>query len=137
MEMSNWQGAAGVCINKQNEVLMVLQGVPGEDKKWTVPAGGLEHGESLRECCAREFQDVTGFAVAVGEELTVKKGQYENSAVSFELHYFRVEITSGALTVFEGDDWIEAVTWQPISKLTELELAYPDDVELIGSLSQN
>lgn len=137
MEMSNWQGAAGVCVNKQNEVLMVLQGAPGEDKKWSVPAGGLEQGETLQDCCAREFQDVTGFTITVGEELTVKKGQYENSAVSFELHYFRVEITSGALTVFEDDDWIEAVTWQPISKLAELELAYPDDAELIGSLSQN
>lgn len=137
MEMSNWQGAAGVCVNKQNEVLMVLQGAPGEDKKWSVPAGGLEQGESLSECCAREFQDVTGFDITVEEELTVKKGQYENSAVSFELHYFRVEITSGKLTVFEGDDWIEDVAWQPISKLAELELAYPDDAELIGSLIQN
>lgn len=137
MEMSNWQGAAGVCVNKQNEVLIVLQGAPGEDKKWSVPAGGLEQGETLQDCCAREFQDVTGFTITVGEELIVKKGQYENSAVSFELHYFRVEITSGALAVFEDDDWIEAVTWHPISKLTELELAYPDDIELIGSLSQN
>ncbi|EMF45664.1 hypothetical protein B481_2911 [Planococcus halocryophilus Or1] len=32
MEMSNWKGAAGVCVNQENEVLLVLQGVPGEEK---------------------------------------------------------------------------------------------------------
>jgi len=137
MEMSNWKGAAGVCVNEKNEVLLVLQGPPEEDKKWGVPAGGQEAGETLEECCEREFLDETGLKVRTVEELTVKSGTYENAAVSFELHYFKVEVIGGEITLFEGDEWIADIAWKPISILPELDLAYPDDIPLIESLIKN
>ncbi|MBT2570610.1 NUDIX hydrolase [Planococcus sp. ISL-110] len=135
MEMSNWKGAAGVCVNGKNEVLLVLQGVPGEDKKWTVPAGGLEEGETAEQCCGREFFEETGLTVRVLERLNTRTGEYEDSAVSFEVTYFRVEMTGGELVLQEGDEWIADVAWKSISELGELELAYPDDAELIRSLA--
>ncbi|MDQ0429718.1 ADP-ribose pyrophosphatase YjhB (NUDIX family) [Planomicrobium stackebrandtii] len=135
MEMSNWQGAAGVCVNEKNEVLLVLQGVPGEEKKWTVPAGGLEGSETVEQCCTREFFEETGLTVRVVEKLNIRAGQYEDSAVSFEVTYFKVEVTGGKITLQDGDEWIEAVAWKPISELGELEMAYPDDAALIESLA--
>ncbi|TWT24930.1 NUDIX domain-containing protein [Planomicrobium sp. CPCC 101110] len=135
--MSNWKGAAGVCINELNEVLLVLQGPPEEEKKWGVPSGGQESGETLEESCEREFFEETGLTVRAIEELTVKSGTYENDAVSFELHYFRVELISGEITLLEGDEWIADVAWKPIDELEELDLAYPDDIPLIKSLVKN
>ena len=132
--MSDWKGAAGICVNENNEVLMVLQGPPGEEKKWGVPSGGQEPGETLKESCEREFLEETGLMVRAMEELTVKSGVYDNAAVSFELYYFRVEITGGEILVNAGDEWIQDVAWKPISRLSELELAYPDDIALIESL---
>jgi 8-oxo-dGTP diphosphatase len=137
MEMSNWKGAAGVCVNEKNEVLLVLQGPPGEEKKWGVPSGGQEAGETLKESCEREFLEETGLTVRAIEELTVKSGTYENDAVSFELHYFRVELMGGKIALLEGDEWISDVAWKPISELGELDLAYPDDLPLIESLMKN
>ncbi|PSL40446.1 ADP-ribose pyrophosphatase YjhB (NUDIX family) [Planomicrobium soli] len=137
MEMSNWKGAAGICVNDKNEVLLVLQGPPGEEKKWGVPSGGQEAGETLRESCEREFQEETGLSVRAFEELTVKRGTYENAAVSFELHYFRVELTGGEIMVLADDEWIADVAWKPIEGLAELNLAYPDDIPLIESLVRN
>ncbi|RNF39166.1 NUDIX hydrolase [Planococcus salinus] len=134
MEMSDWKGAAGICVNDNNEVLMVLQGPPGEEKKWGVPSGGQEQGETLKESCEREFFEETGLRVRALEELTVKTGTYDNAAISFELYYFRVEITGGELLVSAGDEWIQDVAWKPISRLSELELAYSDDITLIESL---
>lgn len=134
MEMANWKGAAGVCINDKQEVLLVLQGPPDEDKKWSVPAAGLEGRESLQECCEREFFEETGLAVSAQREVKVRNGEYENSAVSFEVHYFLVEITGGEIRVDENDEWIQEVAWKPIAELAELELAYPDDRELFESL---
>ena len=32
------------------------------------PGGGLEEGETLAECCARELAEETGYKVKVGEE---------------------------------------------------------------------
>ncbi|WP_169818704.1 NUDIX hydrolase [Planococcus donghaensis] len=134
MEMSNWKGAAGVCINEKNEVLLVLQGVPGEEKKWTVPAGGIEGEETVEQCCTREFFEETGLTVRVVEELSTRAGEYEDSKVSFEVVYFKVEVTGGEIVLHEEDEWIADVAWKPIAELRELELAYPDDAELIESL---
>lgn len=136
MEMANWKGAAGVCINDKQEVLLVLQGPPDEDKKWSVPAAGLEQGEDLQECCKREFFEETGLVVSVQQEVKVRNGEYQNSAVSFEVHYFKVEITGGEIRVDENDEWIKEVAWKPISELAELDMAYPDDQALFESLIQ-
>lgn len=138
MEMSDWKGAAGVCINEKNEVLLVLQNISEEDgDKWSVPAGGAEPGESLEESCEREFFEETGLAVKVVEELTVKSGQYENAAVSFRVHYFRVEVTGGELDTHDPYGLILDVAWKPISSLDELAMTYPDDRTLIKSLIRN
>nr|QRZ16296.1 NUDIX hydrolase [Virgibacillus sp. AGTR] len=51
--MKKWLGAAGVCVYDR-KVLMVLQGTPEEPKRWSVPSGGLEAGETFEECCVRE-----------------------------------------------------------------------------------
>ena len=134
MEMSNWKGAAGVCVNEKSEVLLVLQGAPGEEKKWTVPAGGIEGNETVEQCCAREFFDETGLSVQILEKLNTRIGEYEDSAVSFELTYFKVEVTGGEIMLQDEDEWIADVAWKPISELGELELAYPDDALLIESL---
>jgi len=64
--MFSWKGAAGICLNENNEVLMVLQGAPGEEKTWTVPSGTVEEGETFEECCVREFFEETGLKVKVG-----------------------------------------------------------------------
>lgn len=136
MEMANWEGAAGVCINDKREVLLVLQGPPDEEKKWSVPAAGLEEGESLQECCEREFFEETGLIVSVHEEVKARNGEYENAAVSFEVHYFRVEIMGGEIRVDEDDPWIQEVAWKPIAELAKLDMAYPDDQLLFESLIQ-
>ncbi|MDN7229001.1 NUDIX hydrolase [Planococcus liqunii] len=134
MDMSDWKGAAGVCVNEKNEVLLVLQGPPEEEKKWAVPAGGVEQGESLRACIEREFFEETGLTIKTLNELKVRSGEYENAAVSFDVHYFEVQVTGGEIALQEGDEWIAEVAWKPIEELSELDMAYPDDVELIESL---
>ena len=34
---------------------MVLQGKEEEEKRWSVPSGGLEKGETLEECCFGKY----------------------------------------------------------------------------------
>ncbi|TWT04516.1 NUDIX hydrolase [Planococcus sp. CPCC 101016] len=133
--MSNWKGAAGVCVNEKNEVLLVLQGVPGEEKKWTVPAGGMEGNETVEQCCIREFFEETGLTIDILEKLNTRTGNYEDSAVSFEVTYFKVQVTGGEIVLHTGDEWIADVAWKPIAEIDELELAYPDDAALIKLLA--
>ncbi|QHJ69380.1 NUDIX hydrolase [Planococcus halotolerans] len=137
MEMSNWKGASGICFNDNREVLMVLQGPPDEEKKWALPAGPPEGDETLEESCVREFFEVTGLMVRILKSAGVKKDSFDNSDVSVELHYFLVEIIGGEITVLEGDPWIQEITWQPIEKLELLDLADPEEAELIKSVLKN
>lgn len=134
MEMANWKGAAGVCVNERDEILLVLMKAPEEDSKWSVPASGLEAGETLEQCCEREFEEVTGLTVKAGEILKTRDGNYEDAAVSFDLHYFRVEVTGGELIIPKDDFLIEDIAWKSIEEIEKLELAYPDDLELFKSL---
>ncbi|MBU9672429.1 NUDIX domain-containing protein [Planococcus sp. CP5-4] len=132
--MANWKGAAGVCVNERNEILLVLMKAPEEDSKWSVPASGTEAGETLEQCCEREFEEVTGLSVKAGEILKTRNGNYEDAAVLFDLHYFRVEVTGGELIIPKDDFLIEDISWKPIEEIEKLELAYPDDFELFKSL---
>ncbi|PEK22795.1 DNA mismatch repair protein MutT [Bacillus pseudomycoides] len=52
--MKRWIGTAAICVNEKNEILMVLQGKKEEPKRWSVPSGGQEEGETLEECYIRE-----------------------------------------------------------------------------------
>lgn len=137
MEMSNWKGAAGICINDNREVLMVLQGPPDEEKKWGLPSGPPEGDETLEESCVREFAEVTGLAVRILKNAGVKKDSFDNADVSVELHYFFVEVIGGEVTVLEDDPWIQEIAWQSIEKLELLDLADPEEAELIKSVLKN
>src|SRR5688572_18738471 len=97
MEMSNWKGASGICINDNREVLMLLQGPPDEEKKWGLPAGPPEGSETLEESCIREFSEVTGLTVRILGSAGVKKDSFDNADVSVELHYFLVEVIGGEI----------------------------------------
>ncbi len=134
MEMANWKGAAGVCVNERDEILLVLMKAPEEDSKWSVPASGLEAGETLEQCCEREFEEVTGLRVKAGDIVKTRDGNYEDAAVLFDLHYFRVEVTGGELLIPKNDFLIEDIAWKSIEEIEALELAYPDDLELFKSL---
>lgn len=137
MEMANWKGAAGICINDRNEVLMVLQGPSDEDKKWGLPSGPLEGDETLEQSCIREFSEVTGLNVQIIRSAGLKKDSFDNADVSVELHYFLVEVVGGQLMVLDEDPWIQEIVWQPIGTLANLDLADPEEPNLIQSLLRN
>lgn len=58
----------GLLINDNHEVLLVHEKMP-QLHFTKFPGGGLEFGEGLRECLAREFKEETGIDVEVGEHL--------------------------------------------------------------------
>ena len=54
--------------------------------QWFIPGGGLEEGESRKECCIRELAEETGYIVEVGKHfLTIKEYYGEWLFIS---HYF-------------------------------------------------
>lgn len=135
--MFSWKGAAGICVNEQKEVLMVLQAAPGEEKKWTVPSGTLEEDETIEECCIREFVEETGFVVKTLDKIHNKNGVISEHGISYSVEYFLVEIISGEITMQDPDEFIHDIAWKSLEEIQTLDLAYPEDIHIIVKVIKN
>ncbi|MGP4038599.1 NUDIX hydrolase [Gracilibacillus sp. D59] len=135
--MQKWFGSSGICINKNNELLMVLQGKPDENKKWSVPSGGQEINETFEECCIREMEEETGYIVELIDEIKVKKASYKELNISVEVHYFLVKIVGGERKIQDPDHLIYDIAWKNIDELKELDLSFPGDRILLIDCMNN
>ena len=94
---------------------------------WTLPGGGLDHGESPREGLAREVREECGVACEVGDLLDVHDLHFGGVAPSgrFEdfhgVHLlFRATVAADAEPrVAEIDGTTDAVAWVPLAELDD------------------
>ncbi|MBD2869074.1 NUDIX hydrolase [Paenibacillus arenilitoris] len=127
--MNKWLGAAGICMNSDRQLLMVLQGKPEEEKRWSVPSGGKEKEEALEDCCIREVFEETGYRVKVIHQIKEKKGGY--GALAYEVTYFEVELIEGEPTIQDPDGLIYEIAWKSAEQIKELQLSFPEDREFL------
>ncbi|WP_282173410.1 NUDIX hydrolase [Cytobacillus firmus] len=125
--MQKWLGSAGVCI-RGDKVLMVLQGTADEPKRWSVPSGGLDEGETFEECCIREVREETGFKVKVIRTI------FNKVSCGGEVRYFEVEIIGGKATIQDPDHLIYDIAWKGIEEIKTLELSFPEDRDFLITL---
>ena len=52
--------ARAVILDDRGRILLIRR---GDNKQWALPAGGMEPGESVTECMAREIWEETGLVV--------------------------------------------------------------------------
>jgi ADP-ribose pyrophosphatase YjhB (NUDIX family) len=130
-----WTGSAAICRNEQNQILMVLQGKPDEEKRWSVPSGGKETDETYEDCCAREVWEETGYRVKVGKKLFEKKGvSYD---MEYTAHYFEVTLEGGEATIQDPDGLIHDIRWMSMDEVKRLNLSFPEDREYLIEYLQN
>ncbi|WP_243523619.1 NUDIX hydrolase [Bacillus pseudomycoides] len=127
--MKRWIGTAAICVNEKNEILMVLQGKKEEPKRWSVPSGGQEEGETLEECCIREVWEETGYEVKIINKIYEKKGV--TYGVPVHVHYYLVKQIGGFMNIQDPDGLIHEIDWKNVNELRDLSLAFPEDYELL------
>src|SRR5688572_26231016 len=86
----------GICF--QNNKLLVVKHKPITRNKPVLspPGGGVDFGESIKECLVREFKEETGFDIRPGRFLYLYEF-IENPMHAVEL-FFEVHITGGKLS---------------------------------------
>lgn len=130
--MDKWQGAAAICINEKNELLMVLQGKPEEEKTWTVPSGGIADGESFEQCCERETFEETGYTICTNGRLQTKKGRIGETDI--HVVYFSCTVTGGRRQIQDPDHLIHEVRWVSKKELNDWTLSFPEDQPFLNQM---
>jgi ADP-ribose pyrophosphatase YjhB (NUDIX family) len=62
-------GAYAVCLR---DGAVLLARLTGDPPRWTLPGGGLDHGEDPRDGAVREVEEETGYRVELRQLLTVE-----------------------------------------------------------------
>ncbi len=128
--MKKWFGSAGVCI-ENGKLLMVLQGTPDEEKRWSVPSGGQEQGESSEDCCIREVFEETGYLAEIIRPLFVKETEFS------EVGYFGIKIAGGRPVIQDPDGLIYDISWIGTEELERIPLSFPEDRQFLLQLLVN
>lgn len=111
-------------VRRGGDVLLTrISALGAHPGAWTLPGGGLDHGESPRDAVAREVREECGIACEVGDLLDVHDIHFEGTAPSgrFEdfhgVHLvFRGTVPDGAEPrVVETDGTTDAVAWVPVA----------------------
>ncbi|MBE7508995.1 MAG: NUDIX domain-containing protein [Bacteroidia bacterium] len=127
--------AYGILINHKNEVLLSHEKEFGmEFTKF--PGGGLEYGEGLRECLAREFLEETGQHVKVLEHFYTTDFFIE-SAFHEKRQLISVYFYVDAIG-FEkpADTELQNFLWKPINMLSEEDVTFPVDKYVVSLLKK-
>lgn len=125
MQMKNWYGAAGICINDQGKILMVKQGLPEEEKRWSIPSGEIETNETYEACCMREISEETGYDVQIVKALFIKESVEQG--IDVKVHYFEVEVIGGMPVIQDPDHLIYEIGWKSTNEIKQLSLSFEGD----------
>lgn len=132
----------GILVNDQNEVLLSDERRFGREFT-KFPGGGLEHGEGLKDCLIREFQEELSIDISV-DELFYLTDFYQESAFNKEDQiisvYYKVvtlqekEIIATKQIFDFKDDQIESHRWKDISETEKSDVTFPIDKIVIDKL---
>lgn len=118
--------ACGLVVHDDALLLVRLQAPTRPDPFWSIPGGGVQHGESLEKTVKRELFEETGLEVEVGQLQYVSEFiQHPFHAVEF---YFLCRKVGGILSkghdpeYDSGSQMILDVAFAPIHELQSSEL---------------
>lgn len=114
--------AYAVCLRDGAVLLAAGLGVHGIE--WTLPGGGVDHGEDPRDAAVREVEEETGYTARLDGLLAVDSIRFASSHVPpADLHALRViyaaTVVGGELR-FEVDGTTHLAAWVPLDEVAAL-----------------
>ena len=124
--------AYAVCV--RDGAVLLAGGITEAGTEWTLPGGGLDHGEDPRDGAVREVEEETGYAVRL-DALLVADGYRlgPGAGRQVDLHAVRIiyagTVVGGELR-FEIGGSTDRAAWIPLSEVPALGRADVIDVGL-------
>jgi 8-oxo-dGTP diphosphatase len=125
-------GAYVVCV--QDDALLLVRFSGSE--RWTLPGGGLDHGERPEDAAVREVDEETGLQIVLGAVLGVDSTRWDRASDGspIDMHALRIlytgEVVGGSLRDEIGGstdraEWVSLtdVADRPRARLVDIGLA--------------
>jgi len=114
------------CSDGRGEVLLTrLSASAAHPGRWTLPGGGVDHGERPAVALAREVEEECGLACEVGELIGVHDTHFSGTAPSGRIEdyhgvhlLFRASVADGDPRVVEVDGTTDSVAWVATADIT-------------------
>ncbi|MER6159102.1 NUDIX hydrolase [Streptomyces sp. NPDC001868] len=118
--------AYAVCV-REGHLLLARWVSPEGDRKWTLPGGGMEHGEDPYDTVVREAAEETGYTVDPTVLLGIDtKRRHHPRRLGTRLDFqalrivYEARITGGDLRP-ETDGSTDLAAWHPLEEIPTLE----------------
>lgn len=117
--------AAYALVRRADSVLLTRISSRGAHAgEWTLPGGGLDHGESPRDAVAREVEEETGLVCTVGDLVDVHDVHFTGTAPTGrheDFHgvhlVFAADVAGDQPRVVEQDGTTDEVAWVPLADI--------------------
>lgn len=109
--------AGGIVSNEENKILFQFR-----RRKWDLPKGKLEEGESIEECAVREVEEETGLQnIKLGKLIGVTNHFYKEKGqeVEKETHWFEMKVSGNQELVPQLEEDITDLKWVSKHELKE------------------
>ncbi len=102
--------AVGGVVFRGPEVLLIKRGKPPFEGQWSIPGGGLDYGEAVRDGLLREIREETGLKIKILGLLDVFEALPRAEGADFSQHIVMIDYVCEWLAgePVAGDDAVEA-----------------------------
>lgn len=130
--------------------LLLVRHVKGDRTYWLLPGGGLDYGETIAECAARELNEETGLDIRVERHLYLSEAIAPDKRRHILNVFVQGSLVGGTLT--QPDEAVIAeVAWVPFAEIRGLtmypaiadtllasyEAGFQHDMRYLGSMWQD
>ncbi len=136
--MRRHQRVAAYAVCRRDDTVLLARWTGPRGPEWTLPGGGLDHGEDPADAAVREVREETGYTARLDGLLTVYSFQtvIRDSAEPIDHHGIQIVYAGtvvGGELCFEVDGSTDMAAWIPLSEVAALTRVKLVDVGLTAA----